>query len=671
MKLSQSLRRKPRQKASADRQQSVILSFVSAVRSVSSRGSTRKLQSDQEFAQGVQTKHIPRLVSIGKQRSHLHLQRFRLTAAVCSFALIGGVATPGSAAERLTLRFGPLEQSVAVADLEHFAQTGELSPALRLYSPLLTQDVRQILSRRLEVDPNVGDRVVEDLLRSTAGERLLKSLEVAVPGSSVEQLQAALTLAIRQADNLSLISILRAYPTENVTIDVSQAIALAAQFNVPYWQSQALSSVLERELTVESAVFRASFDPAEPGHNWVRQRTLNFHDRQRSRVIPVDLYWSHDARGPLVIISHGFAADRRFLAYLATHLASHGLVVAALEHPGSNIAQLTNTPLSPVITTGLGRLLPATEFVDRPRDISFVLDRLEDLDRYPGSLHGKLNTNQVSVIGHSLGGYTALALAGAELDLRDLRQFCQNRSPIGLSPADWLQCAATDLPDRPVNLRDERVAQVIALNPLIGRLFGSHGMSQVETPTLILAGTDDAITPAVSQQLLPFTQLREDKYLLTAIGGTHLSIGDPANLNRALTESTLVRERRGEDTENLRQVLRGVSLAFIQQLTPESRNYEVFLSPAYAQSLSRPDLALRFNTELPLSLTRWLGFVSLSMDRAIPAILPKRELLQPRDAIACNSRLGCFFQRITLAASNLTGDLFSFTNQARRPPEKS
>ncbi|HEY9845645.1 MAG TPA: hypothetical protein V6D03_05550, partial [Candidatus Caenarcaniphilales bacterium] len=169
--------------------------------------------------------------------------------------------------------------------------------------------------------------------------------------------------------------------------------------------------------------------------------------------------------------------------------------------------------------------------------------------------------------------------------------------------ADWLQCGATALPGRQLNLRDKRVAQVIAINPLVGKLFG-EGLAQVATPTLIVSGTDDAITPALDNQLRPFSQLPNPKYLLTAIGATHLSISDTAGSNSG---STLVKERLGPEVAPLRQLLQGVSLAFIQQLTPQAKRYQPFLTPAYAQSLSTPSLALRLNSALPERVARLLN----------------------------------------------------------------
>src|SRR6476619_3488079 len=137
------------------------------------------------------------------QRSTQWIQRLLCGVAV---ALSCTLATPGNAAERLTLRLGPFQQTIAIADLEQFAKTGKLSSSLQPYALLLTPEVRKALADRLELDPNIGDQVVNELLRSPAGQRMLTALGVAIPGSTVEQLQAAVTLAARQANGLSVLT---------------------------------------------------------------------------------------------------------------------------------------------------------------------------------------------------------------------------------------------------------------------------------------------------------------------------------------------------------------------------------------------------------------------------------------------------------------------------------
>ncbi|MBW4577345.1 MAG: alpha/beta hydrolase [Aphanothece sp. CMT-3BRIN-NPC111] len=517
-------------------------------------------------------------------------------------ALSWGAATPVLAAERLTLRLGPFEQSVDIEDLEEFAKTGKLSTSLKPYAPLLTPQVQEMLSRRLQIDPNLADKFIDDLLRSPNGEQLIKQIRVAVPNSSVEQVRVGLALAMRQANGMSAISFLRAYPDENITVDASSAIAIALQINAPYLQSQAVTSLLERELSAPNSSFKPSFDPAAAGSKMVHKQTLALQDQRRNRTIPADIYWNDTTTGPLVVISHGFGANREFLGYLARHLASHGLTVAAIDHADSNIRGLSVASIG----SNPSNLLPASEFVERPKDISFLLDQLTQLNQQPGPLQGRLNTQQVTAIGHSLGGYTVLALAGAELNLDELRQFCKERSVLSKAGGDWLQCAASELSERRVTLRDQRVVQAIALNPVSGNIFGKNGLAKVTIPTLIWTSTADALTPALTHQLRPFAKLSGSKYLVTAIGGTHLSVGDPGNLNPELAKNTLVPEITGEKAYPVRQLVRGVSLAFIKQLTPEAKTYEPFLTSAYAQSLSAPGLNLRLNTQLPPSISAFV-----------------------------------------------------------------
>ncbi|MCX7593802.1 MAG: alpha/beta hydrolase [Fischerella sp.] len=530
---------------------------------------------------------------------------------LCSLTLAlswGGTTPAASAAETVTIRLGPFQQSVAIADLEKFAKTGKLPEHLQIFSAILTPQMRELLTKRLVVDPTVADKFIDELKQNPAGKQFISSLAAIIPGSSAETLQATLNLALRQFNGLSPLGFLRAYPQENITIDASQAVSLAVEFNPSYWQSQIFATLLAQELSPPAKIntnFPASFDPAASGKQTVQEQTFTITDRQRNRSFPVDIYWSssNNAQEPLVVISHGFGANRKFFRYLARHLASHGLTVAAIEHPGSNGAAVTRA----ANTGSLAKLLPASEFIDRPKDISVLLDQLAKLNAQPGRLQGKLNTRQVTAIGHSLGGYNALVLLGAEVNLKQLRQFCQDSLNIGRAPGDWLQCTAASLPEQKLQLKDERVKSAIALNPLTGDLFGKNGLAQINKPVLILTSTEDALTPAIKHQIVPFSQLRGQKYLLSAIGGTHLSISDPADQASAAT--TIVKERRGEQTQALRQLLQGVSLAFIKQQTPEANIYQQFLTPTYAQSFSTSQLPLSLVSELPANLKSWLDLV--------------------------------------------------------------
>ena len=579
---------------------------------------------------------------------------------------MSGLTEPAAAAKELSIKLGPVQSSVKLSDLQHYAKTGDVQGSLRGYRLLLSPSLQSTLQSSIPLDPQAGHRLVKDLLSSSAGDRLLTALERMIPNGDRQMLQEALTRAAAHANGLSLLGFLQEFPAPEVVLDLTAVASLTSQMNLAYWQSQALTSILERELTVpETAPFQAKLDPTRPGIHLVRQQSLIFRDYERARTIPVDLYWSYRPRGPLIVISHGFGADRRFLGYLARHLASYGFAVAALEHPGSNVAWLTE------ITQGRTRgrqgidLLPSHEFIDRPHDISFLLSELDRLNRHSTLLKGRLDTQQVVVIGHSLGGYTALALAGARLDLPNLREFCNSPERVTLSIADWLQCTAADLPDELPDLRDRRVARVMLLNPVIGRLFDEESLAKVRIPTLIVSGTSDAVMPAVSQQLLPFTQLPNDsKLLLTVIGGGHLSVGDPENLNQALAHSLFMREQGDRETEALRELLKGISLSFVKQLTPDAQHYQPFLSAEYVQSFSTSTLQLRLNAQLSDKLSNWLQMAALPLEQMTSSAHP-----QPRQYVrtqVAGTGITVLLAGLPLVVFVLPGYLSSSVNRVLR-----
>ncbi|MDJ0598713.1 MAG: alpha/beta hydrolase [Crocosphaera sp.] len=537
------------------------------------------------------------------------------------FNIVGGISpillslffglSPTLAAENIILQVGLLRQKIPVEDLQKFVETQEISTNLKPYNALLTSKTQKVLSKSLKIDPLIAKQFLTDLLKSDDGKRLLHQISQALPDSNPSELKSALNLLLKETNNLSIISFLQTYPKETVTIDISKVAILAVKMNGSFLHSQLINSELDKNFKDSSTTkIIPNFDPTSPGEQAISIETDVLYDRSRDRYITLDIYTAKKTHGPLVIMSHGFASDRRFLRYLARHLASYGITVVSIEHPGSDIHALIKT------ATGIkfSQILPSEEFIDRPQDISFVLNQLTLLNKKNRQFKGKLNTKKVSMIGHSFGGYTALALGGASLDLKTLRRFCQKTSPLERSPADWLQCAAGELPYPQRTFKDNRIKQIIVFNPIIGELFGNN-LSQIKVPTLMLSASDDGITPTISHQLKPFQQLSTEKYMVMAMGGTHMSISDLNSMNSVMGQSTLVREVMGVKAEPVRQLVKGVSLAFIQQLTPQKSQYEMFLTSTYIESLSQENLHFRMGTQLPMSVKTWINVTNMEKSK--------------------------------------------------------
>lgn len=180
----------------------------------------------------------------------------------------------------------------------------------------------------------------------------------------------------------------------------------------------------------------------------------------------------------LIILSHGNAGTELGHTGLAEALARDGYLVAALRHPGDNWQD------SSLIAKGA-----ASYFGERPQQASRVIDALlqsaDWKDRIARDDKGPL----VGAVGHSAGGYTVLALAGARPELQRIRTHCATeraQDPIFCSMTRSekpKESAEQPNPSIPV-VKDSRVRAVVALAPL-GVVFTAESLSQVSVPTLV------------------------------------------------------------------------------------------------------------------------------------------------------------------------------------------
>jgi predicted dienelactone hydrolase len=103
---------------------------------------------------------------------------------------------------------------------------------------------------------------------------------------------------------------------------------------------------------------------------------------------------------PVVLVSHGTGGAARDLGWLGSRLAARGFVVLGVDHHG-------NTRDEPYVPEGF------LCWWERARDLSILLDQLAAA----GPFRGALDRSRVHAAGFSLGGHTALALAGAVTDM--------------------------------------------------------------------------------------------------------------------------------------------------------------------------------------------------------------------------------------------------------------
>ncbi len=229
-----------------------------------------------------------------------------------------------------------------------------------------------------------------------------------------------------------------------------------------------------------------------------------------------------DAPYPLVVFSHGFSGFPALYAYLLEHLASYGFVVVAPNH--GEFFYFDEDPW---------RDIPQNS-IDRPREILKVIDFAENLTDSSDTFAGLINIEQVAVAGHSYGGYTTLAMAGARYDLEAYNAVCaeaaDNPELAGILcetivPHEEEMRQLAGLDSMPEGLwpswGDPRVKAII---PMAGDayLFEEAGLAEITLPMLALGGNVDESTPYLWGARLAYDYASSSqKALVTIESGNH------------------------------------------------------------------------------------------------------------------------------------------------------
>jgi predicted dienelactone hydrolase len=529
-------------------------------------------------------------------------KRNRLLGWFGSLTVWAILTTLGSvqAAERVELGIGPIEFGISVKELETYAKQGrvgkELEPFLGSIDPKDRKYVRQFLELKSDFTPlqvsqffysAVGEKMltyVGDLVQSVRVPRL-RSAQVAAPKSklnvnSAKAIRTGLISAAADPSGLSLLTFLRKYPAPTLRLNLEKGFEVANKIDKLGKETESTISGVE-QLSSTLAQSEPKIAPtamanlANPGRYPVKLQTEILKDPRRNRQFTADFYLPQGLSqpAPVIVLSHGLASDRQHFAATARHLASHGFVAVTLEHPGSNLQKFKS-----LLAGSSKEMFDVSEFIDRPKDVSYILD---DLWR---RMPGMANVQQVGVIGHSFGGYTALALAGATIDFDYLTKECSqgfNTTNASL----LLQCEALKLPRQVYNFRDNRVKFSLAINPIESSIFGPKGIAKIQIPVAIAASSEDVVASAVLEQIKPFSWiLSPERYLFVVRGIGHVT--DVRSFIRAFMPS-LESVVPDKNIEPLKEYSRIFVLALVQTHVANQNNYRPYLQAGYAISISQ------------------------------------------------------------------------------------
>jgi predicted dienelactone hydrolase len=240
---------------------------------------------------------------------------------------------------------------------------------------------------------------------------------------------------------------------------------------------------------------------------------LVLHDEKRNKDVRVRIFYPVIAgKYPVIIFSHGAGGSDSCCESLTRHWATYGYITIQPIHDDS-VAQRRssgdeNASFQQAIRAALKN--PAL-WESRPRDISFLLDSLAALQKRVAGLSGKIDTGRIGVAGHSMGSYTAEAIAGA----------------------------LVDLPDHPgQNFFDPRAKAILCLSPQGPGQFGlsAHSFDTISLPFMGITGSLDNLGPlaSVAWHKVPFEHSQAgDKYEVFIQGASHMSFITAETANSA------------------------------------------------------------------------------------------------------------------------------------------
>lgn len=521
--------------------------------------------------------------------AHLHCQWPQILKLGAAIAV--ATSFPAQSAERIEFFIGPFEPVIWVEDLETLAESGTVTQRFRPFANRLNgeqlQELQLFLNQSLEVDL----LTISQFTYWQVGERFLNRLGQVVQTNNFlngsKALRAALIFASADENGITPLEVLQNYPLDVIQLDF-QLLRQLIQENRQFFTSrdevltQLRAAAISEVPTTISEPSKLTHSPTDPGIYPWQKESLTFQNPLRQGNIPFDIY-SPQLQSvkpiPIVVLSHGVASGRNAFVYLAEHLVSHGYAVIVPEHDDDSQKYFQ-------FLAGVDRPPNPITLVSRSRDISLVLDKLEKLAQSQSN-YSYLDFDNVGVFGHSLGGFTALATAGAELNFVQVQQSCslEDRNRPSLNPSLLVQCDLLDLLEQaPLKLQDERIRAVFALNPPTSLFFGEAGLAQIEIPTLLMAATADIVVPAIPEQIVPYKWIKtEDRYLAVVENATHFTF-----LEGDLSEGAipLPSDLLGPDPYLARSYLKALGLAFFDRHLLDQTSAEKFLTQSYLDSLS-------------------------------------------------------------------------------------
>ena len=246
-----------------------------------------------------------------------------------------------------------------------------------------------------------------------------------------------------------------------------------------------------------------------------------------------------DRKLPLIVFSHGRTGN--FVGHhdTAEVLADAGFIVAAINHPGDTGSDLSRTD-------------DLSIYVSRPNDIKRLIDFMLGAPAFAASI----DRERIGLFGFSRGGYTGLAVIGANPDWASVTELCQQ-----LKTHVCEQVRAKEFPESVTH--DPRIKAAVIADPL-SRLFTANSFGDVKIPVQLWASEfgGDGVMPH-SVDIVDKNLPSKHEYRVVANAG-HFSFLVPCPPEMAAQIPYLCKDAPGFDRVAFHTQFNAEALAFFR-----------------------------------------------------------------------------------------------------------
>ncbi|KAI1756287.1 alpha/beta-hydrolase [Xylaria castorea] len=268
---------------------------------------------------------------------------------------------------------------------------------------------------------------------------------------------------------------------------------------------------------------------------------------------------------PLIIFSTGLAAVNDAYYFYLQNLASHGYIVSSAQHLDARLAN-TTTNVTLQLIAAADSLVGDTNdavitlytdwfretqyaFTYRSQEIGFNLNQTLNLADDPSSIfYGNIETDNIGMTGHSLGGFFTNVVGGGAPIYCDyvMRPGADNpNNPLLASVSPCAFEAVQEL-SHPLALHDSRIKAII---PLAAPTFltkdqVARSAAEIQVPVMVMSGDNFTSETTEWIQKAVYKNAQGPAYYVQIEGADHYFVSDAYGLNPNLAS------KGTEDSEN-------------------------------------------------------------------------------------------------------------------------